>query len=469
MKRFLCLLLAVLLLAGCGNLSAGNETTQVTESLRAPGWSVETVETSATGAAGDEENTDITDEEFSDNEMDGIYPDEGGEGEGSSTDAGSSSTDGGASSANTTLDARRNMVEAEMREMMSVLWTPAETFTYYIDSSSPVTLYADRIYQGMPYTHGGGSGYSFLEFATSKSSKGVYTLSGLTSEALSYQTSTARIGNDCADAVFWAWGQVANSISFTSTKYMTESYGCLKVGNYAFNGADYGGVNTANVCTENGAQTMFGSYAQMQKGDAMVMITASGAGHSVMTVSVNVEYTAEGEIDADASYAVILEQTSTLERKQVGAYNSQVGAQVYSLEELDKKWTFTELFDKGYLPVTCKELVDSSAVAKANVSDSISVPSLDTLFSGTLTGTYKISHVTITIADSSGKTMQSATCFAKQAEKYTFNLSRFGTDGKSVLGSIDVSKLASGTYTCTYTCQVSTGESFTVRQFTFTK
>lgn len=474
MKRILCLLFAVLLLTGCGNLSAGKETTAATESLRAPGWSVETVETGATTATGDDENAEHTDEEgfISDNELGAIYGAEGEEGEnlnssGESTSAGGSS--GGASSVDSVLASRRNIVEAEMREMMSVLWSPAETFTYYIDKDSPITLYANRIYQGIPYTHGGGSCYSFLEFATSQSSSGVYTLSGLKPEMLSYQTATSRIGNDCADAILWAWGQVSNSISFTSTKYMTESQGCLKVGDYAFSGVDYGGVHTAKVCEDNGEQTMFACYGQMRKGDGMVMITSSGAGHAVMAVSVNVVRDDDGQIDGEASYAVILEQTSTLERNQKSVYNAQVGTQVYPLEELDKKWTFDELFRKGYLPVTCKELVDTAATAKASVSDSVSSPSLDTLFSGTLTGTYKISHVTITITDAGGKTVQSATCFGRQLKKYTFDISQFDTDAKSIKGSIDVSKLASGSYTCTYTCQVSTGEIFTVRQFSFTK
>lgn len=478
MKKLLCMsLCAVLLLSGCGNLAAADETSlETTESLKAPGWSVETVETSATlasdstdAALGDEEGT------LSDNEMDSMYEESGDDTEGGFSDsvdgsdssASSGSSSGSSSSTSATLSARRNMVEAEMREMMSVLWTPAETFTYYIDSASPVTLYAGRIYQGIPYTHGGSSGYAFLKYATNVDSKGVYTLSDLTQEALSYQTSTARIGNDCADAVFWAWGQVANSITFTSTKYMTESYGCLKVGNYAFSAADYSGVKTAAVCEENGEQTMFDCYAQMQKGDGMVMITSSGAGHSVMTVRVNVVYDADGMIDGEKSYATILEQTSTLEREQVGVYNSQLGATVYCLEELDKQWSFNTLYEKGYLPITCKELVDSSATAKVSVSDSISSPGLSDLFSGTLTGTYKISHVTITITDATGKTVQQATCFAKQSEKYTFKLSRFGTDGGVMLGAIDVSALAAGTYKCAYTCQVSTGDVITFREFEF--
>lgn len=476
MKKLACFVLcAVLLLTGCGNLSAGKETTAATESLRAPGWSVETVETGATTATGDGENADHTDEEgfVSDNELEGAYGEVGEEGESTLLDtsegSGGTGATGGAPAVDSVLASRRNTVEAEMREMMSVLWTPAKTFTYYIDKDSPITLYADRIYQGIPYTHGGGSCYSFLEFATSKSSSGVYTLSGLTPELLSYQTSTARIGNDCADAIFWAWGQVSNSISFTGTKYMTESQGCLKVGDYTFSGVDYSGVHTAKVCEENGEQTMFACYGQMRKGDGMVMITSSGAGHAVMAVSVNVVRDADGEIDGQASYAVILEQTSTLERDQKSVYNAQVGAQVYLLEELDKKWTFDELFKKGYLPITCKELVENTATAKASVSDSISGPSLDNLFSGTLTGTHKISHVTITITDSSGKTLQQATCFNKQQKKNTFDINRFDTDTKSVKGTIDISKLASGTYTCTYTCQVSTGEIFTVRQFTFAK
>ena len=61
------------------------------------------------------------------------------------------------------LSYRRDVVEAAMREQSAILWRPAEDITYSLVNNSSgaaadiltdpdrvITLYADRIYQGIP-------------------------------------------------------------------------------------------------------------------------------------------------------------------------------------------------------------------------------------------------------------------------------------------------------------------------------
>lgn len=384
------------------------------------------------------------------------------------------------------LAARRDIVEAEMREMMGLLWTPAEDITYHIESGSNVddpeadkgtiTFYAGKIYQGIPYTHGSGSGYAFLDYATSQDENGVYTISGLTGESLSGNSgykegNRARIGNDCADTLFWAWAQVSDSISFGSTKFMTEAYGCLKVGDYKFEGESYAGTKTANVCKATGEQEMFQCYAQMQKGDGMVLITSSGAGHAVMTVSVNVVYKDDGSIDGEASYVTILEQTSGCERTGEETYiHSELG-EVTLCEILDKKWEFNLLFKKGYLPVTCEELMDASPREEVTVTDSVSDPTVSNMFTGTVSANYRISYVTITICDRKGNLVQEATCYPMQKEMYDFNMIHFVDPMELAVmqGSISLADLEAGNYKCTCTCLLSNGVTVTFRQFDFSQ
>lgn len=422
MKRLMCLLLcAVLLLAGCGNAGQDN-----------------TVPTDPKG----------TDEEI--------------------------------------LAYRRDVVEAEMRDMMGLLWTPTEDITYRIESGSDIddpennagtiTFYAGKIYQGIPYTHGSGSGYSFKDYATGVDENGVYTISGLTGDSLSGNSNMkegnrARIGNDCADTVFWAWAQVSTSISFGSTKFMTESYGCLKVGDYTFEGESYAGVNTANVCKQNGEQKMFECYAQMLKGDGMVRITRSGAGHAVMTVSVNVVYNDDGTINGEQSYAVILEQTSSCERSGEETYVNKDLGTVYLCEILDKQWSFSELFSKGYLPVTCKELVDASPRAEITVTDSVSDPTTSNMFTGTVSSNYRISSVTVTITDKKGNEVQSATCYPRQTEMNEFSMFHFvdPVEAAVMQGSVSMADLEAGDYHCSCSCQLSNGVTVTFREFDFTQ
>lgn len=385
------------------------------------------------------------------------------------------------------LAARRKTVVDEMRTMMTTLWTPSETFSYSKKNASDgieadkaenadnvATFYKGQIYQGIPYTHGSGSLYSFLSFAESEEN-GVYTLDGLTDQYMTGNCSgsvnrRARIGNDCADSIFWAWGRVSNSISFGGTVSMTEPYGCLKVGDYAFSGSNYRDILTTDVCEATGQQQMYDCYAQMLGGDAVVQMRENG-GHAAMVTDVHIEYNDDGTINGQKSYASIIEQSSTWEVEYNTYYNETVGAEVCLLEEVDEPWTFQLMYDTGYLPVTCKELVDPSPRAEVTVTDYTDTPTADNMFKGVVKASYRISSVTVTIADKKGNTVQTATCFGKQEEMYSINLYRF-TDvvEKEVMqGNIDLNELEEGTYRVTFACRVSTGDNIIFRDFEFTK
>ena len=384
---------------------------------------------------------------------------------------------------------RRNAVEQEMRRMSAVLWTPAELVTYHMANKSSgievankedpkhvITFVPGNIYQGIPYTHGAGSGYAWVSYATAQDENGVYTLSGLTTEVLSGSGSTSqfnysRLGNDCADQLFWAWGQVASSISFFGTSSMTEGNGCLKVGSYVSAGKFSKENNTEAIVQNNGKDTMYAAYALLQKGDAIVNYTAGGAGHTVMIVECQPAYLADGTLDAENSYVTVLEQTGANEINQTKVFNEKLGKDVYLCEILDAKWSFEELFGKGYLPITCKELIDPAPRAEAQLTDATKEPSMDNMFTGKISCNYRISDVTIRIMDENGNLLQKATCFSQQIEMLNFDLGRFKNpmEEKSMQGKIDLDKLNAGTYHCTYTARISTGEQIIFRDFTFSK
>ena len=384
---------------------------------------------------------------------------------------------------------RRDVVEKAMREQSAILWTPAETFTYSRRNNSQgvavdkeetpndvFTFHKGRIYQGIPYTHGSGSYYSFLSFANAQDEKGVYTLSGLTDQHMTGKSSNranlcARIGNDCADQLFWAWSRISNSISFQGTASMTEFYGCLKVGDYEYTGTTFSGENnTKDIVAQNGDQRMFAAYAQLQKGDGMVLINRYGEGHAVMVVTTNPVYLEDGTIDGEKSFVTVLEQTSGCEAKQESYYNEEIGEKVYPCEIMDKAWTYNELIKKAYLPITCRELIDPSPRPEPQITDYTDAPSLDNLFGGVVKANYRISSITIAITQD-GKTVQQATCFGHQEEMYEFNLFRFTNKVEQTVmqGVIDKEALAPGSYHCTVTAKLSTGDDLQFRSFDFTK
>lgn len=387
---------------------------------------------------------------------------------------------------------RRDLVEQQMRNQVCVRWTPSETIEYSLvfksqglaadKISNPadiITFRPGRIYEGIPYTHGRGSGYDFLAYGTSYDETGVLVIGPLTHASLGGGTgsldelATARIGNDCADMLFWAWGHVSTTIGFEHCMNMVPANGVLPVG-------DYTGLDTSlekilytnPICEENGEQKMYECYAQLQKGDGMVHMNKQAQGHAIMNVKVNVVRNADGTIDPQKSYCNILDQNSGGERTQTDAYKDETTGQIiYRLDIPDREMTFAQLYKTGYLPVTCKELIDPSPLPEVTITDSVKEPSIDNIFDGIVNCPYRISNVTITIQDEKGNTVQEATMFGLSKEMYDFNLQRFkhNVEQTVIKGSIKLDALESGTYTVTHTARIATGEKIPFRTFTFTK
>lgn len=374
---------------------------------------------------------------------------------------------------------RRDIVEQHMRYMSTLRWSIDENVTYIYsedgDPANTVTLVAGYIYQGIPYSHGSGNAYSWLSYATGQDENGTYTLSGLNKAALNGRSRTtvgnsSRVGNDCADTLYWAWGQVSPSISFAQTIYMTPAYGCVLVGDYEWTDTVMR-RNSCEVTEANGKQRMFEAYAQLQKGDGMVHVVSDAVGgHAVMIVDVHVEKTKD-RIDGDKSYVTILQQSSGFEKRYDTYFDEAIGQDVHLCETVDVQWSFNYIFDKGYLPVTCKELIDPSPLPEPEVEDNNKEPTVDNMFYSTITSNYRIASVTVTVLDAKDRPVQQATCNSMEQEFFTFALSRFDLDAQRgvLVGDIDPAALEPGQYRCTFDCRLSTGEVITFRDFTFTK
>ena len=385
------------------------------------------------------------------------------------------------------LQYRRDLVEQQMRYMCTVRWTPTETIEYSLVNKSKgleadkqtnpgdiVTLYKGTIYEGLPYTHGSNSAYAFMEYATGLTETGTLIVDGIETADLSgygYQEPNrcARLGTDCADQVFWAWNHISTSITFEYCANMVPGNGCIPVGDYTHNETYFN--YTFPIADANGIDVMCESYAKMQKGDAMVFINSKGAGHAIMNVEVHVVRNEDGTINPQESYAITLEQESGDERTQIDTYvDETTGQTITRLQGIDREYSFQYLYDKGYLPVTCKELIDPSPLPEPKVEDSVQAPTVETMFTGFLKANYRIASVTATITDKDGKPVQQATCNSLEKELFSFDLGRFVADAprELVIGKIDVSALSPGQYGCVFDCRLSTGAVIRIRDFTFT-
>ena len=377
------------------------------------------------------------------------------------------------------LAERRDIAESYMRKMATVLWRATEDISYSNNSQSvdPTTeakdiirIRAGRLYRGLPYSHAAGGPNAFLEYADAPDEKGIYSISGLTWHSLNGSNATARLGNDCASAVGLAWGQLGNSLTQDSnTKYMTTQNGYLRVGEYTSN--DDAHTYTLPVCEQNGYDVMAAAYAQLQKADAVVRRNkADNNGHAMLVVDVHVERTENDAINGATSYITVLEQTSGAIENEICHYDETLGENVYQTYLIDKKYTFFDLFSAGYLPITCKELIDPSPVAEEAVSDSLSDFGIDTMFNGVLTATRFMEAVSVVICNDQGETLQSCTASPTNRQLYTFDLQTFVTDRPEVLrGAIDLESLPTGAYQCKVICHLITGTDLTTREFTFSK
>ena len=236
------------------------------------------------------------------------------------------------------LAARRDAAEAYMRRMGTVRWRVESDILYTITSNTRpendtnnatrLELKAGRIYQGLPYTYAGGTDTAFLEYAT-KVENGVYTLEGITWETLSGDgQNSARLGNDCSSSLTRAWASIGADITMTDTKSMAFNNGYLPVGEYVSSKSN--NTNSDQICANNGEQTMFAAYAQLQKADGLVYRGAS-AGHAMMVVSNHPVYKADGTIDGKASKVTILDQTRTHFRAKEYFYDKELKENVYPI------------------------------------------------------------------------------------------------------------------------------------------
>ncbi|MBR3934066.1 MAG: S-layer homology domain-containing protein [Clostridia bacterium] len=376
------------------------------------------------------------------------------------------------------LSERREIADKYMRDMANILWRSDKDILYTTSSNvlprdaaenKQFKIVAGRLYKGVPYTYSGGTGESFLQYATSVDENGIYTISGLDWEALSGGSASARIGNDCSATVGLAWGQFAGSIQSASTKNMAPAKGYLKVGDYVADVAD----NTNSWKTTqlvNGYDRMYRAYSKLQKADAVVYRGGSG-GHAMFVTDVNVVYASSGEIDGENSTVTVVEQTSKNFLGEKKYYDEALGEDVYYIFGVDVPYTFKYLVDAGYMPITCKELVDPAQAPQTVVKDSLSQYSADTIFTGTVSSNRFMDYITVTITDKDGTTVQKATARANRNKNYSdFDMQNFVTDPScAVVGKVDVKNLSAGSYRCTVTCRMVNGEEFKVRDFEFTK
>ena len=371
--------------------------------------------------------------------------------------------------ANDILNARRDAAVDYMRKITDTVWRAGEDLVYTQEADTLpekankiLTIKAGRLYKGMLYSFAGGTPEAFFDFADTTDEKGIPIIRGLEWKAVSGASDTARIGTDCSGSVQRAWTAAGADIRALSTRAMCPQNGYLLLGDFT---APRDHVSSEAI-QANPPEVMYEAYALLEKADAVVCRWKTG--HTRMVIGVQVVRDENGRIDSTASYAETLEQTRGFMRKDAKYFDEKLGEDVYVICG-NVKYSFADLYETGYMPITCRAFTDPSPIPAPFVRDSREEHGYASLFEGTLDANRLIDVVIMTVADSAGEELLRMSVPERRNGK-SFDMALFGAEEiPGARGSMHAEALPAGKYHCRVVCRLSGDVQIPVRDFDFVK
>lgn len=330
-----------------------------------------------------------------------------------------------------TMELRMTAVQA-MRDILSIEWTPAEGISYFNTAGrdkqfdyTPGTVYGGILYSGAS------SGlFQFMEFYDPKT--GVLTYPGSGDEL------RRNIGSGCADSLLWSWATVSNSFSCGYyPSMMVYKNGFLPVGNYTYNFElqSYYMLPTKAIIEANGKGVILDAYSKVLPADALI---SSSVDHAMMVIeNPTVVYTKEGIIDPDSSYVIIQDQRGG---SGSGFLEENVDGRIIQYNSARSlKMTFTQLYEKNYIPVTVAEFIGQKPYDKASVAlQGGECKNLGDFVSATIEANYPIAVINISAKETDGTTVELEKILINSASitgpKKTYSLSSSDTAQRTDLG-----------------------------------
>ena len=283
-----------------------------------------------------------------------------------------------------TESALRQQVVDRMRQILTVAWTPVDSFSITA-SGETHTFHAGTTYYGFPYGSECMSWEQFQSYIVSVDANGVATVKPQNSQSF-------RI--DCADAVYWSWSQISSGISFSLTGNAMCQNGVKPVGTYKYDMSlavyDTRADFFTYVKNKNTAQTMYQAYAQLKPGDAVLM-----NGHMMMVAEAPTVKNSWGDSISGSSSKVLIYEQNAKGYQEDGSTNEVEGYKI-------KEYTFSELWEKTYIPLTIEAFTygeDPEAAAVVN-PEGASIAQFTT--QGVILSNYRVNGVQIRIQDDKG-------------------------------------------------------------------
>ena len=252
----------------------------------------------------------------------------------------------------------RAMAVQAMHDSLTVKWTPIQNFSYKKAGSGDSYNYqfsASSVYGGILYAEGGAGLMQWME--------GMDLSNGVL-----YDVNFANIGklqgSSCSAACCWGLAAVCpNLTGIYSTHYMLIKNGFIPLGDVTYdeNLDSFKNYTTGRICADNGEQTVAEGYALAQPGDVVI---SSGDDttdvHAMMVITVpEVVRKADGTIDMEASVLHIQDQRFKDTEEKV---DDQI---VYYRGRTDAEYTFAELFKRVYIAMSPEDFLKEGAYTPA--------------------------------------------------------------------------------------------------------
>lgn len=364
----------------------------------------------------------------------------------------------------TTRELREVAVKA-MRDMLSIQWSTPKDFMYNKEgavSNKDYRYYINTTYAGLPYADAQTNIYVWYEYYDPKT--GVLNMEG------DGQWLNDTLGNTCAGSLMWGWSVVCDSLTgkYVNTQ-MVSKYGCIPVGDYTYNTyiSSYYEQSTEEICSLNGMNKIMECYALMQMADA---VTSSTAAHTMMAIEdATVVRTADGQIDPSQSYIVIQDQAAGTGDKFYEVSDEQ-GNILHYTGRTEKKFTFMELYNQDYIPVTTAELAGLEPYTKPEVKFSLeNCTTVSDMLTGAFTSNYPMCMMKLNATDKDGKVINLHTIYFDREDVAEGKARDYRISGDRMAIEAALEALESGTYTITAEVTASTGDVFTPVSFEYKK
>ncbi len=289
----------------------------------------------------------------------------------------------------------RDIVMEHMMKMATYEWTPAEDFAIKwegspsFDPNMNLKFIKGKKYTGTTY---GNTHCTFELFTHFLNEKNEFKYDNYSYEKI--------IGNNCSTTMTLSYQQIID-LPISVLKPISTREGLLQLAGSLKKPEGLGDQwYSEDVFAANSQSEVYNAYTTLDKGDILYK-SIKGTGHTRMVVKSEPSYTVAGKLVPNKSYVYVVEST-----------NAWFDETESSLWYINKKYTYSELYETLFMPVTLCIYHEENPVYKDAYIAYEGTMTADILKAGFITGTvtsnFPINYVMATVTDTDGNVVARA-------------------------------------------------------------